>query len=54
MAAAKARQALTRVAPTESSVEQLEAVLNVEEQVQSAWRQDQQEAGAFMTYRRPH
>ncbi|WP_046867196.1 hypothetical protein [Microvirga massiliensis] len=53
-AAAKARQALTRVAPAESRLERLEAVRNLEEQVQTARRQDRQEAGAFMTYRRPH
>jgi hypothetical protein len=53
-AAAKARQALTRVAPAESRLERLEAVRDLEEQVQTARRQDRQEAGAFMTYRRPH
>jgi hypothetical protein len=53
-AAAKARQALTRVAPAESRFERLEAVRDLEEQVQTARRQDRQEAGAFMTYRRPH
>jgi hypothetical protein len=53
-AAAKARQALTRVAPAESRLERLEAVRNLEEQVQTARHQDRQEAGAFMTYRRPH
>jgi hypothetical protein len=53
-AAAKARQALMRVAPAESRLERLEAVRDLEEQVQTARRQDRQEAGAFMTYRRPH
>jgi len=43
-----------RVAPAESRVEQLEAARNLEEQVQTARRLDRQEAGAFMTYRRPH
>ena len=43
-----------RVAPTEPRVEQLEAVRKLGEQVQTARRQDRQEAGAFMTHRRPH